>query len=696
MTATTHVNGRKTAWPPATAEPGVHHCGVMTIKLCLVLLLLVSAPAATAQNTHGSVQSLPRHEPAVRSVNGGQLVLEDVPEIPPALVQRMKQFQNVRSARFLDWTEDGKGMYVKTRFGTLDQIHRLDAPGAARHQITYFEEHIGEVQRQAGGATLALTLDRGGSEFGQIYLLERGTANGRMVTDGESRNTRLVWDRSGQRLAYQSTLRDGRSNDIWMMDVGDPATAQIVLQATQDDWWSPVDFTGDGRFMLVQQLISATDSRVHLLNLGTGELQRLSGDPEFSTANRAVVLDREDQGYYLITNARGLAAELAWQPLDAQRPTRYISTGIAWDVTHFALSPDGRRGAFTTNEGGISRLYLLNTRSGNYSLVENMPVGLIFDLEFHPDNHHLAMTLNTAKTPSDAFVMQLGRSPEKAISLQRWTFSEVGGLDTERFVEPRLIRYPTFDLQDEAPREIPAFVYTPPGRGPFPVVIHIHGGPESQYQPEFSSTFQMWLAELGVAVIAPNVRGSSGYGNDYLSLDDGPQREDAVKDIGALLDWIATQPELDATRVAVHGSSYGGYMVLASAVHYGDRLKAAVDVVGISNFVSFLESTQDYRRDLRRREYGDEREPGMRALLQQISPLTHADRIDVPLLVVQGQNDPRVALSESTQIVQALRRRGRPVWYINALNEGHGYERKDNQDVYQQAAMLFLQRYLLP
>jgi dipeptidyl aminopeptidase/acylaminoacyl peptidase len=271
----------------------------------------------------------------------------------------------------------------------------------------------------------------------------------------------------------------------------------------------------------------------------------------------------------------------------------------------------------------------------------------------------------------------------------------VGGLDTERFVVPELFRYPTFDSVGEQPRRVPAFIYRPPGEGPHPVVIHIHGGPEGQYRPGFSSTFQMWIAELGAAVIAPNVRGSLGYGYEYLSLDNGYKREDAVKDIGALLDWIAEQPYLDQDRVAVYGGSYGGYMVLASSVHYSDRLSAAVDVVGISNFVTFLENTQDYRRDLRRAEYGDERDPEMRAFLQRISPLTKVDRISIPLLVVQGENDPRVPASEAVQIVKALRERAVPVWYMNALNEGHGYARKENRDVYQQAAVMFLHRYLI-
>ena len=555
---------------------------------------------------------------------------------------------------------------------------------------------MSEVWRQHGGSTLALTMDRGGSEFNQIFLFDPDTAITRMVSDGSSRNSRLVWDKQGKRLAYQSTRRNGRSNDIWVMDVANPESAAAVLEAENDHWWGPVDFTSDGKSLLIQHMIGATDSRIYLLDLSSGEKRLLAGSEEFPSANRASTLDSEDKGYYFISNARGLAAELAWQSLEPDALPEFITTSIPWDVMEFALSDNGRRGAFTTNEDGISRLYLLNTKTRKYAQVNNLPIGLIYGLQFHPDNRRLSVTLNTAQTPSDVFVIQLGRSPTDAQSLHRWTFSEVGGLDTGRFSVPGLFRYPSFDMVGESPREIPAFIYKPGGDGPFPVIIYIHGGPEGQYRPSFSSTFQSWVAELGAAVIAPNVRGSFGYGNDYLALDDGRKREDAVKDIGALLDWIESQPDLDASRVAVYGGSYGGYMVLASAVHYSDRLKAAVDVVGISNFVTFLENTQDYRRDLRRQEYGDERDPEMRAFLQSISPLNHVDRIRVPLLVVQGQNDPRVPVTESEQIVSALRQRGQPVWYMNALNEGHGYNRKENRDAYQQAAMLFLQQYLLP
>ncbi|MCH2223081.1 MAG: alpha/beta fold hydrolase, partial [Dechloromonas sp.] len=335
------------------------------------------------------------------------------------------------------------------------------------------------------------------------------------------------------------------------------------------------------------------------------------------------------------------------------------------------------------NENGFSQLYLLDSAKKRYKAVKNMPVGVLISMGFSPDNKQLALTLNTPNTPSDTFVLELGRKATSYGDLTRWTFSEVGGLDTAGFIEPELISYPTFDSDKGGPDAIPAWLYKPKGEGPFPVIISIHGGPEAQARPYFSSTYQLWLETLGAAVLVPNVRGSNGYGKAYMGIDNGFKREDSVRDIGALLDWIATQEDLDTERVAVFGGSYGGYMVLASAVHYSDRLKAAVDIVGISNFVTFLENTKDYRRDHRRAEYGDERDPDMRAHLQAISPLNSVEKIQVPMFVVQGENDPRVPVSEAVQIVAALRDQGQPVWYMNALNEGHGYRKKENRDIYQ-------------
>ena len=653
------------------------------IQLALVLATgLLIAAGATA-------------EPVVRTANNGNLVMEDIPEIPAEIVDSLNRYQNVRSASFRDWTADGQGVFITTRFGDVNQLHRVDMPQGARHQVTFYDEPIGGISRQPGGRNVIFTRDAGGSEFTQVFILDPVDGTTTMLTDGQSRNGSVSWDREGRRIAWTSTARNGASNDVWMMDPDDPDSGEIVLESPDGTLWMPVEFSESGSKVLISNYVSIADSRVNVLDLDTGEVSLLAGGPDNRSANVALAFDDTNDGVWFITDQGSEFRRLAWQPAAPGAEPEIITPDLDWDVSGAEISNDRRRIAFSTNEGGMSRVYLLDTRTREYRAIDEIPTGLAFGLTFSPDDSRLAMTLNTPTTPSDVFVLDLGRDPLSHGKLTRWTMSEVGGLDTTQFRTPELVSYPTFDEVDGAPRQIPAWVYKPPGPGPFPVVVSIHGGPEGQSRPRFSSRYQMWLEKLGVAIVIPNVRGSAGYGKTYLSLDNGFKREDSVKDIGALLDWIETQPDLDQDRVAVFGGSYGGYMVLASSFHYSDRLKAAVDIVGISNFVTFLENTQDYRRDLRRVEYGDERDPEMRAHLESIAPMNHVDRMKHPMFIVQGENDPRVPVTESEQMVKALRDAGQTVWYMNALNEGHGYRKKENRDIYEQATVMFLQENLV-
>lgn len=623
------------------------------------------------------------------TANNGNIVMQDVPAIPKEIAESLTRYQNVRSAPFRDFSQDGKSIYISTRFGDVSQLHRVDKPGGARHQLTFFDEPIGSISRQPDGDKIAFTMDAGGSEYSQIFVLDPKSGESKMLTDGESRNGAISWSHKGGKIAYQSTKRNGRSNDVWMMDIQAPEKSRMVLESTDGSWWGPVDWDDKNLNLLVQQYTSASDSKVFALDLDSGNKTLLDGSEDNPSVNYALSYGKNDKGYFLTTNQDSEYQRLAYRDFKSAKLT-IITKDIQWNVSGFTLSKSGNRAAFTVNQDGISQLYLLDTKSFKYQAVKDVPIGLIGGLTFSPDDKHLAMSLNTSQTPSDSFVLTLKDSATQYADLTRWTFSEVGGLNTELFVVPELVRFKSFDK-----RQIPAFVYKPNKTGPHPVIIDIHGGPEGQARPYFSSSTQLWINTLGAAVIKPNVRGSAGYGKEYISLDNGFKREDSVKDIGALLDWIATQPDLDASRVAVIGGSYGGYMVLASAVHYSDRLKAAVDIVGISNFVTFLENTKDYRRDLRRVEYGDERIPEMNAHLQAISPSNNVDKINVPLFVVQGENDPRVPVTEAEQIVKAMQDSNKPVWYMNALNEGHGYAKKENRDLYQQAVVLFFKENLL-
>ncbi len=371
-----------------------------------------------------------------------------------------------------------------------------------------------------------------------------------------------------------------------------------------------------------------------------------------------------------------------------------LSGDHPWDVEGFDVADDGSLLAYFTNEEGFGKLHLLETASGREMPAPELPQGVADSLAFRPGSREVAFRLSWARSPSDVY----SYDPE-ARRLDRWTESEVGGLDASRFAVPELVRFPTFD--ETAPgtrRTIPAWVYRPSAErfpGPRPVLVSIHGGPEGQSRPGFQSANNYLIDEKGIVVIFPNVRGSTGYGKTYGGLDNATKREDSVKDIGALLDWIATQPDLDASRVMVSGGSYGGYMVLASLVHYSDRLCCASESVGISDFTTFLENTQEYRRDLRRAEYGDERLPEMRAFFERISPRRQAAKIRRPLVVAQGANDPRVPLSESEEIVKAVEANGAAVWYVVGKNEGHGFAKKPNVDYLQAVIFEFMERHLL-
>ncbi|MDT8448915.1 MAG: alpha/beta fold hydrolase [Wenzhouxiangellaceae bacterium] len=624
-----------------------------------------------------------------RTANSGNVVLEGVPEIPADIGEALRRYQNTRSAGLAAWSADGRSIYIETRFAEVSQLHRVDHPGGMRRQLTWFDEPIGQVARRPGHETIAFTMDEGGDEFDQIYLFDPVDGSRRMISDGESRNGALQWSDDGRYLAFQSTRRNGRSNDVWLFDFETGLEPRLVLEAPDGAWWGPVDFAPDNSKLLVQQYISINDSRIHVVDLESGEARRLIGSAEDPARNLGYSFNAAGDGIYFGTDGGSEFVRLAYLPLAAGAEPQIITDDIDWSVGGLTLNHARDAGVFSTNEGGITRMYRFDPADHSYRPIESLPQGVIGGAEFSPDDSRLGLVVNNARSPSDVHVLDWA-----AGELERWTFSEVGGLDPDGFVMPELIEYPTFDEVDGEPRMIPAFVYRPSGTGPHPVIVSIHGGPEGQARPTFSSTYQLWIDRLGAAVVVPNVRGSSGYGKSYLKLDNGFRREDSVKDIGALLDWIAAQPDLDQDRVAVYGGSYGGYMVLASAVHYSDRLEAAVDIVGISSFVTFLENTQDYRRDLRRPEYGDERDPEMRAHLEKISPLNNVGKIDVPLFVVQGQNDPRVPVTEAEQMVAALREQGSPVWYMNALNEGHGYRRKENRDLFSEATIVFLETWL--
>lgn len=621
----------------------------------------------------------------------GNLIIEGIPDIPKSLAERTDQYQNVRSAQFQDWHPDGKGMLIATRFAETNQLHQVVSPGSMRRQLTFFREPVasGLYFKSKDPQDLLFSMDEGGGEFFQIYHFDLRNGKHKMLTDGgRSVNTGIVWSKDGSSVAFSSTKRNGTDFDIYVMNEM-PESIRMVKQATGS--WRPLDWSADDSHLLLYNYVSDEESHLHACDVKSGESVEINPPQEgqkIAYDNAAYSADQK--GVYYTSDEESDILRLTYYDLQSKRK-KVLTPSLRWDVDALDVSKDGKSVAFTANEGGLSKLYIYDTRSSQTTPIQ-VPTGVITGPKFNETSNLLAFNLSSAKSSSDVYSYDL-----KTKKLERWTSSEVGGLNPDQFVEPELIEYPTFDKVEGKPRMIPSFYYRPhdESKKPYPVIINIHGGPSAQAVASFNATFQYWVNELGAAVLAPNVRGSNGYGQTYQELDNGRKREDSVKDIGALLDWIATRPELDANRVAVNGGSYGGYMVLASMFHYNDRIRCGVDIVGISNYVTFLERTESYRRELRRKEYGDERDPEVRKFLESIAPLVHVKKITKPLFVIQGKNDPRVSYLESEQIVKAVRGNGVSVWYLLANDEGHGFRKKVNRDYHLNAVSLFFENYLL-
>jgi dipeptidyl aminopeptidase/acylaminoacyl peptidase len=549
------------------------------------------------------------------------------------------------------------------------------------------ENVAGTVSHQpTKGDYFVFSKDIGGDEFFQSYRYEFASGAIHLLTDGKSRNSVGEWSHGADRMAYTSTRRNGRDLDLYVISPSDPKSDRRLAEL-EGGGWRVLDWSPDDRQILVSDYISINESYLWLFDASTGrkELITPTGGREKVSYSDAE-FSKDGKGIYVTTDRDGEFLRLAYLDLATRQP-RFLTSHINWDVEGFDVSPVGATIAFVTNEDGVSILRLLDTATGKEKAAPKLPAGVISRVRWHKNGNEIGFTLSSARSTSDVYSLDVGTG-----KLERWTFSETGGLNPQNFSEPELIRWKSFDG-----RPISGFLYLPPAqfRGKRPVVINIHGGPEGQSRPGFLGANNYYLNELGVALIYPNVRGSTGYGKTFLQLDNGSLREDTYKDIGALLDWIGTRPELDADRIMVTGVSYGGHMTLAVATLYSDRIRCAVDVVGPSNLASLLRDTSGYRQDLRRAEYGDERKPEMRAFLERIAPMNNAQKITKPLFVVAGQNDPRVPLSESQQIVSMVKRNGTPVWYLMAKDEGHGFAKKKNQEFQFYSTVSFMQEYLL-
>ncbi len=651
---------------------------LLAIFIVLFSSLLVSNPAVLAQTNTGQ-------SGVIRP--GDNLVVENIPSIPAAIAEKAFQYGEVRTAGLQDWDPARREMLIVTRFADVPQVHMVKAPGGSRTQLTFFPDRVGGAHYGPKGTSyFTFSKDIGGGEWFQFYRYDLAEGIVTLLTDGKSRNTGAAFAHNDGRFAYSSTRRTGQDSDIWIMDPTNPKTDRMLLQL-EGGGWRVLDWSPDNKKLLVLQEVSANQSYIWLADVANGDKKLLTPKGTEEVAYDRGAFSKDGKGFYATTDRDSEFQRLAYFDLATMTPT-YLTSDIKWDVDDLDLSDDGKILAFVANEDGLSKLYLLSTATRKYLAVAGIPSGLIGGLRFHANSKDLGFSLNSSKSPSDVYSLDVATG-----KIERWTFSEAGGLNTASFAEPQLIKWQTFDG-----KTISGFLYTPDPKkfpGKRPVIVNIHGGPEGQFRPGFQGRNNFYLNELGVALVFPNVRGSTGYGKTFLKLDNGMNRDHTHKDIGALLDWIKQSPSLDGNKIMITGGSYGGYMTWAVDYEYNDKICCSLPIVGPSNLVTLLEHTEAYRRDLRRVEYGDERDPKMREYMEKTAPLNNSEKIRKPVFAVVGKNDPRVPWTESRQMLDKLKNNGITTWFLMANDEGHGYAKKKNQDFLFYATVMFVRQFLL-
>jgi dipeptidyl aminopeptidase/acylaminoacyl peptidase len=647
----------------------------MKIKNLVLVVALLAATSFFGQQKKNLV------------VPNENLIAENIPEISKDLANQVKKYSEARGAGLVAVHPIKNEIIISTRFAATSQLHHVKQPLGARTQITFFDEPLsGATFEPTKGDYMVYSRDAGGNEFGQLYQFDLKTLKSKLITDGgRSQNGGVTWRKDGKGFYYSSTKRNGGDRDIYFLDPNNLASEKLVLQV-KGGGWSIADISSDNKRLLIIEYVSANESHIWQLETATGKLTEVTDRKSTSIIQNNASFSSNPNEIWFVTDTDNEFELLAILNLSTKK-INYITSLIPWNVESYTLSDDKKTLVFTTNEAGINKMYLMNTLTKAYKEVQNMPIGLLGGYDFTKDGKSLFFTQSTAKSSSDVYQLDL-----KTQKITSWTKSEMGEIQEQDISLPKPIAWKSFDNL-----QISGFYYPPAAKftGKRPVLINIHGGPEGQSMASFLGASNYYTNEMGVAIIFPNVRGSSGFGKTFISKDNGFLREDSVKDIGALLDWIALQPELDKDKVMIMGGSYGGYMTLATAFHYADRIKCSVDIVGISHFSTFLKNTEEYRRDLRRVEYGDERNLEMAAFFEKIAPFNNIDKIKKPMFIIQGTNDPRVPVTEATQMRDKLKAQGNTIWYLEAKDEGHGFKKKPNVDFQRLAVIRFMEEFLL-
>ncbi len=642
------------------------------------MLLTVTGLISLKYNRSGSAQS-------DEIVPGKNLEILGIPKVPKSLADSVKRYSGAYGLQLAGWHPERREVLLKG-ISNAAWLTRVESPGAEPKMWIYINEpNVYDLYFQPQSNYLIYNRDTDGDENFQMYLYDIMKRKGTILSEGRSRNTEFVWSNSGDRIIYCYSPPGGNGVSIYIINPFDPKSNRLLVQST-GSYLKAYDWSPDDRQAVYCDFHSNVASKLWLIDIASGEKQCLTPLKEEDLYYSYPKFGKDGKGIYLLTNRESEFKQLAYLDLSTRKFSN-LTSQIRWDVDGYELSPDGKRLAFTVNEDGISKLYLLDTEKKQMRSITSLPFGIVSGLKWHNNSEDVAFNLSSPRTPNDVYALNI-----KSDELQRWAKSVSGGVDLERLPMPELIHWKSFDG-----RKISGYMYRPPTsfKGKRPVIIDIHGGPEEQYRPRYGYRDNYIINELGVVKIYPNIRGSSGYGKTFLNLDNGSKRVDAVKDVGFLFDWIKSKQDLDPGRIMVQGGSYGGYIALSVATLFRDRISGSISEFGPSSLLTMVESTDEWRRNIQRMEFGDERDLKIREFMKNTAPLNNIRRIKVPLLIILGKNDPRVPMSESRAIIDGAKEAGVQVWYLQANDEGHGFIRSSNLEFRSYAIILFVKEHLL-
>ena len=584
---------------------------------------------------------------------------EGLPPISASVVEKLRPYSQFTRTMLATWHPARTEMLVTSLATSTPQLQLVTAPATPPRPLGEGLAGVNGMYGFVSADSFVYRRDPAAGEQYQIYRFDHATGTSTLLSDGKSRHGIPVWARRSNRIAVSSTRRTGKDWDIYVIDVTKPDSARMLFEATGT--WNPADWSPDDKQLLAIESLPGGDTALWTVDVETGARTPIVNDGP-AAAWRTPQYSPDGNAIYAVSN-RGSELARVWKRA-AGTWTPITRDGDSVEAA--ALSPDGKTLAISFDRDGSSRLELVDAATGKLKLSPAHPPGIInpTTLRWHRNGESIGFTLNTLRTASDVF-----SADARSGRVTRWTESAAGGIDAATLPDPEIIRWKSFDG-----RMISGVLYRPPAKftGPRPVMLNIHGGPSDAYErPRFQGRSGYFLNEMGIAIIFPNVRGSAGFGRTFEKLDDERKREDAVKDVGALLDWIPTDKGLDAKRVMVTGVSYGGYMTYAVAARYPDKVRAAYAGAAISDFVTFLKTTEPSRVENRRGEYGNETDPEMSAFLTSISPVSYAAKIKVPLMIAHGRKDVRVPVGQAEAMYAAIKAHNPNVTLVIYEDEGH-------------------------